>query len=116
MSAAKKKNKAKKNKSNQNVNDKKVTSQVVKNEIKNEVKNEDEALSTIIDSSEKKENISTTDSLPLDILMDLKGTENTVVTDPIVKEEVTMIKKILRILSLNHYTQMLQYNHYIYHL
>ena len=57
MSAAKKKNKAKKNKSNQNVNDKKVTSQVVKNEIKNEVKNEDEALSTLIDSSEKIENI-----------------------------------------------------------
>ena len=26
--------------------------------------------------------------------MDLKGTENTVVTDPIVKEEVTMIKEI----------------------
>lgn len=37
---------------------------------------------------------SNTDSLPLDILMDLKGNENTVVTDPIVKEEVTMIKKI----------------------
>ena len=57
MSAAKKKNKAKKNKSNQNANDKKVTSQVVKNEIKNEVKDEDEALSTLIDSSEKIENI-----------------------------------------------------------
>lgn len=37
---------------------------------------------------------SNTDSLPLDILMDLKGNENTVVTDPIIKEEVTMIKKI----------------------
>ena len=26
--------------------------------------------------------------------MDLKGNENTIVTDPIVKEEVTMIKNI----------------------
>lgn len=38
-------------------------------------------------------NPSNTDSLPLDILVDLKGNENTIVTDPIVKEEVTMIKK-----------------------
>ena len=37
---------------------------------------------------------SITDSLPLDILTDLKGSDNTVVTDPIVKEEVTMINKI----------------------
>ena len=37
---------------------------------------------------------SNTDSLPLDILADLKGNDNTVVTDPIVKDEVTMIKKI----------------------
>lgn len=36
---------------------------------------------------------SNTDSLPLDILVDLKGSENTIVTDPIVKEEVTMIEK-----------------------
>lgn len=43
---------------------------------------------------DKKEKISSTDSLPLDILVDLKGNDNTVVTDPIVKEEVTMIKKI----------------------
>jgi len=42
---------------------------------------------------EKKVSINT-DSLPLDILIDLKGDDNTVVTDPIVKEEVTMIKKI----------------------
>lgn len=34
------------------------------------------------------------DSLPLDILMDLRGNDNTVVTDPIVKDEVTMVKKI----------------------
>lgn len=37
---------------------------------------------------------SNTDSLPLDILTDLKGSDNTIVTDPIVKDEVTMIKKI----------------------
>ena len=42
---------------------------------------------------EKKE-ISNTDSLPLDILADLKGNDNTVITDPIVKDEVTMIKQI----------------------
>lgn len=38
--------------------------------------------------------VSSTDSLPLDILADLKGDDNTEVSDPIVKEEVTMIKKI----------------------
>ena len=43
---------------------------------------------------EKKNIPSNTDSLPLDLLMDLKGNEDTVVTDPIVKEEVTMIKSI----------------------
>ena len=41
-----------------------------------------------------KETPSNTDSLPLDILVDLKGTDDTVVTDPIVKEEITMIKKV----------------------
>ena len=35
-----------------------------------------------------------TNSLPLDILVDLKGTDDTIVTDPIVKDEVTMIEKI----------------------
>jgi len=43
---------------------------------------------------EEKKTVSNTDSLPLDILIDLKGNDNTIVTDPIVKEEVTMIKKI----------------------
>ena len=42
----------------------------------------------------KEKETSNTDSLPLDILVDLKGTDNTVVTDPIVKDEVTMIEKI----------------------
>ena len=54
----------------------------------------DDALELIEEIPKKKDKISDTDSLPLDILMDLKGTENTVVTDPIVKEEVTMIKEI----------------------
>ena len=45
-------------------------------------------------TSEKEKEVSNTDSLPLDILIDLKGTDNTVVTDPIVKDEVTMIEKI----------------------
>ena len=49
-------------------------------------------LSEEVSSTDKKE--SNTNSLPLDILVDLKGDDNTVVTDPIVKEEVTMIKKI----------------------
>ena len=34
------------------------------------------------------------DSLPLDILMDLKGSDDTIVTDPIIKDEVTMVKEI----------------------
>ena len=49
-------------------------------------------ISTPMPGTEKK--VSSTDSLPLDILMDLKGSDNTIVTDPIVKDEVTMIKKI----------------------
>lgn len=54
----------------------------------------DDAMEVGIALVDKKEKISSTDSLPLDILVDLKGNDNTVVTDPIVKEEVTMIKKI----------------------
>lgn len=51
-----------------------------------------EDLSEQVSNIDKK--VSSTDSLPLDILVDLKGDDNTEVTDPIVKEEVTMIKKI----------------------
>lgn len=54
----------------------------------------DDAMEVSMPLVDKKEKISNTDSLPLDILVDLKGNDNTVVTDPIVKEEVTMIKKI----------------------
>ena len=54
----------------------------------------DDAMEVSMPLVDKKDKVSNTDSLPLDILVDLKGTDNTVVTDPIVKEEVTMIKKI----------------------
>ena len=58
------------------------------------IPNNDDALELVEELPKKKEETSNTDSLPLDILMDLKGDDNTVVTDPIVKEEVTMIKEI----------------------
>jgi len=58
------------------------------------IPNSDDAMEVSIPMVEGKERISSTNSLPLDILMDLKGNDDTVVTDPIVKEEVTMIKKI----------------------
>ena len=58
------------------------------------IPNNEDAIEVSMPLPEKKEVVSNTDSLPLDILMDLKGNENTVVTDPIVKEEVTMIKEI----------------------
>ena len=54
----------------------------------------DDAMEVSMPLIDKKDKISSTDSLPLDILVDLKGNDNTIVTDPIVKEEVTMIKKI----------------------
>lgn len=54
----------------------------------------DDAIELSEQLPEKEEKESNTDSLPLDILVDLKGDDNTTVSDPIVKEEVTMIKKI----------------------
>lgn len=51
-------------------------------------------LSEEVPKEDKDKKESNTNSLPLDILVDLKGDDNTVVTDPIVKDEVTMIKKI----------------------
>ena len=58
------------------------------------IPNNDDAIEVSMPLPDKKNVPSNTDSLPLDILMDLKGNDDTVVTDPIVKEEVTMIKKI----------------------
>lgn len=54
----------------------------------------DDAIELSEQLPEKEEKESNTDSLPLDILVDLKGDDNTAVSEPIVKEEVTMIKKI----------------------
>ena len=58
-------------------------------------------LSEEVPKEDKDKKESNTNSLPLDILVDLKGDDNTVVTDPIVKEEVTMIKKIKDYLKKN---------------
>ncbi|MGM9882121.1 MAG: hypothetical protein ACI31S_04695 [Bacilli bacterium] len=62
------------------------------------IPNNDDAVELSSEIIEHKDDIknssSNTDSLPLDILADLKGNDNTIVTDPIVKDEVTMIKKI----------------------
>ena len=54
----------------------------------------DDAMEVSVPITLEEKKKSSTDSLPLDILMDLKGSDNTIVTDPIVKDEVTMIKKI----------------------
>lgn len=53
----------------------------------------DDAIEVSFPEVESKKSANT-DSLPLDILTDLKGSDNTVVTDPIVKDEITMIKKV----------------------
>lgn len=58
------------------------------------IPNNDDAIELSASVFEEKKIPSNTDSLPLDILVDLKGNDNTIVTDPIVKDEVTMIKKI----------------------
>lgn len=47
-----------------------------------------------ISNMESEKKSSDEDSLPLDLLVDLKGEDNTLITDPIIKDEVTMIKKI----------------------
>ncbi len=58
------------------------------------IPNNDDAMEISSIVEEKNHEKSNTDSLPLDILTDLKGGDNTIVTDPIVKDEVTFIKKI----------------------
>lgn len=58
------------------------------------IPNSDDAIEVSTTIVEEKKVSINTDSLPLDILVDLKGDDNTIVSDPIVKEEVTMIKKI----------------------
>lgn len=71
---------------------KKVKSNFLTNLEEEKIPYHDDAIE--ISNMENDKNNSVEDSLPLDLLVDLKGEENTVVTDPIVKEEVTMIKKI----------------------
>ena len=82
------------NRSNSVTNKKMINTNFLTNLEEAIIPNNDDAMEVSIPMINKKEKISNTDSLPLDILMDLKGDENTVVTEPIVKEEVTMIKSI----------------------
>lgn len=74
-------------------NEKKINANFLTNLEEASVPKADEAMEIASEVNKEKE-LSSTDSLPLDILMDLKGDDNTIVTDPIVKDEVTMIKKI----------------------
>lgn len=82
------------NRSNKVTNKRMINANFLTNLEEAGIPNHDDAMEVSMPLSEKKETPSNTDSLPLDILMDLKGNDNTIVTDPIVKEEVTMIKKI----------------------
>lgn len=82
------------NRSNTVTNKKMINANFLTNLEEASIPNSDAAMEVSIPMPNKKDSVSNTDSLPLDILMDLKGNENTVVTDPIVKEEVTMIKSI----------------------
>ena len=87
------------NRSNSVTNKRIINANFLTNLEEADIPNSDDAMEVSIPMNEKKEisnkeTSSNTDSLPLDILMDLKGSDDTVVTDPIVKEEVTMIKKI----------------------
>ena len=82
------------NRSNSVTNKKMINANFLTNLEEANIPNNDDAMEVSIPMLNKKEKVSNTDSLPLDILMDLKGDENTIVTDPIVKEEVTMIKSI----------------------
>lgn len=82
------------NRSNQVTNKKIINTNFLADLEEANIPQSDDAMEVSMPLVDKKEKVSSTDSLPLDILMDLKGNDNTVVTDPIVKEEVTMIKKI----------------------
>lgn len=74
-------------------NEKKINANFLTDMEEAKIPNNDDAYEISSLTVEKKEP-SNTDSLSLDILADLKGDDNTIVTDPIVKEEVTMIKQI----------------------
>lgn len=82
------------NRSNSVTNKRMINTTFLTNLEEANIPNSDDAMEVSIPMPKEKEGISSTNSLPLDILMDLKGSDNTIVTEPIVKEEVTMIKKI----------------------
>lgn len=81
------------NRSNEVTNEKKINHNFLTNLEEEKIPYHDDAIELSNMEPDKKEPVSE-DSLPLDLLVDLKGDDNTVVTDPIVKDEVTMIKKI----------------------
>lgn len=81
------------NRSNEVTNERKINHNFLTNLEEEKVPYHEDAIEISNMETEKKKNIDE-DSLPLDLLVDLKGDDNTIVTDPIVKEEVTMIKKI----------------------
>ena len=81
------------NRSNEVTNTKKINHNFLTTLEEEKIPYHDDAIELSNMEPDKKKEVSE-DSLPLDLLVDLKGNDNTVVTDPIVKEEVTMIKKI----------------------
>lgn len=81
------------NRSNEVTNTKKINHNFLTTLEEEKIPYHDDAIELSNMEPDKKKEVSE-DSLPLDLLVDLKGDDNTVVTDPIVKEEVTMIKKI----------------------
>lgn len=81
------------NRSNEVTNTKKINQNFLTNLEEEKIPYHDDAIELSNMEPDKKKEVSE-DSLPLDLLVDLKGDDNTIVTDPIVKEEVTMIKKI----------------------
>lgn len=81
------------NRSNDAINERKIKHNFLTSLEEEKIPYHDDAIELSNMETEKKEDAND-DSLPLDLLVDLKGDDNTVVTDPIVKDEVTMIKKI----------------------
>ena len=82
------------NRGNVSQDTKRINTNFLANMEDTKIPNKEEVMEISTTVIETKKTPSNTDSLPLDILVDLKGNDDTVVTDPIVKEEVTMIKKI----------------------
>ena len=81
------------NRSNEVINEKKINHNFLTSLEEEKIPYHEDAIELSNEETAKKDEVSG-DSLPLDLLVDLKGDDNTIVTDPIVKDEVTMIKKI----------------------